>query len=426
MKRNFLFLQGNSSHFFRTLGKAIDERGYGVSRINVSGGDWFFWGDWKAVDYRGSREEFGIFVRDHVIRNDITDIVLHNDCRPGHRLAIEAVRDLDCRIWVFEEGYMRPHWLTLEEGGINGFSPLMRHTLPDLSGANDNATEDEASTVLPPGMKHRIIYDFQWQAWNYLLWFRYPKFRTHRPYPIWAEYATWARRLVVLPFRKRHAEKVVTRLTASGEPYFLFPLQLDTDSQVRVHSPFEGMGEALDTVIANFARHAPAGTRLVVKAHPLDNGWVNFKRLTGALARRYRVAQRVDYIDGGDLNTLLRHARGTVTLNSTVGLTALQTGCPVLCLARAIYDLPGLTFKGKLEAFWHSPPPPDKSTLSRFLSYLKRESLINGDYYTEQGVRLAVMNAIIRFEAPRREDAVEARMSVDVAEGQRAGRWGTS
>lgn len=426
MKRNFLFLQGNSSHFFRALGRAINERGYGVSRINMSGGDWFFWGDWRAVDYKGAPDDLGTFVRDHVKRNGITDIVLHNDCRPGHRLAIEAVRDLGCRIWVFEEGYMRPHWLTLEEGGINGNSPLMRHALPDFSGANDNVTGDEVFTALPPGLKRRVIYDLQWQAWNYLLWFRYPKFRTHRPFPIWAEYATWLRRLAVLPFRKRHAERVVTSLASSGAPFFLFPMQLDTDSQVQVHSPFAGMAEALEQVITNFARHAPADARLVVKAHPLDNGWVNFKRLTHALARRFGVAERVDYIDGGDLNLLLYHARGTVTLNSTVGLIALESGCPLLCLGRAIFDLPGLTFQGELEAFWHSPPPPGKSALSRFLSHLKRESLINGDYYTAQGVGLAVMNAIIRFEAPQREATIEARMSAPVAERQRAGQRGTS
>ncbi|MFN4230713.1 capsule biosynthesis protein [Parvibaculum sp.] len=403
MKRTFLFLQGNSSHFFLALGKALDEKGYGVSRINMSGGDWYFWGDWNAIDYKDAPERFGEFVRAHVTRNGVTDVILHNDCRPGHRLAIETIRDLGCRIWVFEEGYMRPHWLTLEEGGINGYSPLMNGTSFRLESANDNRAEEAGFVALPPGMKRRVMYDFQWQIWNYLLWFRYPRFRTHRPFPIWAEYATWLRRLVVLPFRKRHARRIIDRLAEGNEKFFLFPLQLDTDSQVRVHSPFSGMCEALDEVICNFAAHAPQDARLIVKAHPLDNGWINFRRRTLRMAQRHGVAGRVEYIDGGDLNLLVRLAAGTVILNSTVGLTALEGGCPVICLGKAIFDLPGLTFQGDLSAFWRAPERPDGDIFSGFLRHLRRESLINGDYYTDLGMGLAVENAIARFETSCRE-----------------------
>lgn len=405
MTRHFLFLQGNSSHFFTALGRALVARGYEVSRINMCGGDRFFWGSWNAVDFRGAPADFGAFVREMVVRSGVTDIVLHNDCRPGHRRAIEALRPLDCRIWVFEEGYMRPHWLTLEEGGINGFSPLMSRMKDRLAGANDNASEDEAFVSLPPGMRRRVIYDFQWQIWNYLLWFRYPRFRTHRPFPIWAEYATWARRLIAMPWRRRHARQVIDRITASGEEYFVFAMQLDTDSQVVVHSRFAGMSEALNEVIASFAAHAPSGSRLVVKAHPLDNGWTNFRRVTVSLAHRYGVAGRVDYIDGGDLRLLVSRARGMVTLNSTAGFAALEAERPVLCLGKAIFDWPGLTCQGGLAAFWKSPAPPKKDLFSAFLGHLRRESLINGDYYSKEGVQLAVGNAIKRFEAPRHDGA---------------------
>ncbi len=403
MSRKFLFLQGNSSHFFRALGGALAESGYGVSRINMSGGDWYFWGNWNAVDFKGAPARLGDFVRDHVVANSITDIVLHNDCRPGHRSAIDAVRDLGCRIWVFEEGYMRPHWLTLEEGGINGHSPLMNSMAVHLESANDNAGEESDFVSLPSGMKRRVIYDFQWQIWNYLLLLRYPRFRTHRPFPIWAEYATWLKRLAVLPFRKRQARKTVSQLVSQGQRYFVFPMQLDTDSQVKVHSPFAGMTEALEEVIGSFAAYAQKNDRLVVKAHPLDNGWVNFRRRTQAIAQRHGVLVRVDFIDGGDLNLLLRHAQGAVILNSTVGLTALEAGCPLICLGKAIFDLPGLTFKGELRAFWQSPTRPDPAHFSAFLRYLRRESLINGDYYTDQGMGLAIRNAIARFGLPRCE-----------------------
>lgn len=421
MQRTFLFLQGNSSHFFRVLGKALAERGHTVRRINMSGGDWFFWGSWNAVDYKGKPEDFGEFVRGVINADAVTDIILHNDCRPGHRLAVQVARDLGCRIWVFEEGYLRPHWLTLEEGGINGNSPLTLDAAGHLRSANDNEVTEEDFVRLPSSMARRVMYDFEWQIWNYLLWFRYPRFRTHRPFPIWAEYATWVRRLAVLPLRKRHASTVVERLSSGREPFFVFPMQLDSDSQVSIHSPFDGMTAALDTIIANFARHAPAETRLVVKAHPLDNGWRNFRKRTAGLARRYGVASRVDFIDGGDLNVLVKLAQGVVTLNSTVGFIALSAGCPVICLGKAIFDLPNLTFQGNLSLFWREGRAPNRELLSGFLEHLRQESLVNGDYYTGQGIALAVGNAIARFENSGRRGVTPSNHPCDLGANRKTG-----
>jgi len=36
---------------------------------------------------------------------------------------------------VFEEGYLRPHWVTYERGGANGHSRLMQMTLPAMQAA---------------------------------------------------------------------------------------------------------------------------------------------------------------------------------------------------------------------------------------------------------------------------------------------------
>ena len=401
MNRAFLFLQGNSSHFFPALGRALAERGYSVKRINVCGGDRYFWGAWNAVDYRGAPEDFGAYVCDLVAAEGISDIVLHNDCRPLHRDAIMAIRDMACRVWVFEEGYIRPHWLTLEEGGINGHSPLLRD--PHGSSGSEAAIACEPDYVpVLPAMRRRVVYDFQWQIWNYLQWLRYPNYRTHRPFPIWAEYATWTRRLATLPLRRRQAARIIERRVAGGDEFFVFPMQLDSDSQVRLHSSHNNMTEALEHVIRSFASHASSPARLVVKAHPLDNGWTNFRRRTRKIADRYGVSGRVDYIDGGDLQALVRGARGVVTLNSTVGLIALDLGRPLICLGKAIFDRPGLTFQGGLDDFWSKAPLPDRELFVDFRRQLLKRSMINGDYYTPAGIQLAVTNAIARFEGAHR------------------------
>ncbi|MBO6636244.1 MAG: capsular biosynthesis protein, partial [Parvibaculum sp.] len=187
--------------------------------------------------------------------------------------------------------------------------------------------------------------------------------------------------------------------TRSGERYYVFPMQLDSDSQVTAHSEFTGMEQALEHVIGSFAVNAPRDTQIVVKLHPLDNGWINFRRLTDAIAARWGVSSRVTFIDGGNLDALVDGSLGVVTLNSTVGLSALKRGKPVICLAKAIFDVPGLTFQGDIDRFWGVERGPDNALLQRFLAYLTRRALIVGDFYTAEGVALAVTNAIDRFEA---------------------------
>jgi capsular polysaccharide export protein len=395
---SFLFLQGHASPFYLRLGHALDQAGHLVRRINICGGDRLFWGAWHAEDHRGPLSELDGAVRAAAHCHGSTDLVVYNDCRPCNAIAIRTAKQLGMRVHVFEEGYLRPDWITLERDGVNGNSCLpsdpgwYRETAPRLG---------HSETALPvgAGMRARIIYDFQWQAANYAYLLRYPRYRTHRPYPIWAEYATWLKRLAGLRRAHGAADALVADLIARRQRFFLFPLQLDTDSQVRQHSHFGRLTVAIDAVIDSFARTAPTNARLVVKNHPLDNGWINYGALIGRRAREAGVKDRVHFIDGGDLKALIEHCAGVVTINSTVGLTALDRGRPVIALGNAIFRLPGLSCEEGLDEFWQAPRPPDPDLLSAFHAIVVRACLVNGNFYTREGLDLAVRNSVTRLVA---------------------------
>ena len=412
--RSILFLQGNASWFYHRLGRALAENGHHVRRVNICGGDWVFWRDWNALDFSDPMAGFEPFLEELMAREGVTDIVLHNDCRAVHRTAIAVAKARDATAWVCEEGYLRPDWLTLERYGINGYSRL-----PD-----DPDWYRETARGLPPydpgepvgaATRLRIAYDFKWQFANYLHGRRWPHYVTHRPYPILKEYATWAVRLAALRWAGPRARRVVDALARGGPAYFLFPLQLDTDSQIRVHSPFERMPAAIEAVIAHFAAEAPPESRLVIKNHPLDNGYINYNRLIKRLARRRGAADRVTFIDGGDGNALIDGARGVVTVNSTMGLTALERGAAVICLGKAVYDVPGMTHTGGLASFWQAPEKPCMDLLDAYRRVVARTSLINGNFYSDAGLDSAVGHAVSRIESPidPLADAPPRRMNVE-------------
>jgi capsular polysaccharide export protein len=397
-RRGFLFLQGMATRFFDRLGRALAERGHAVYRVNFNGGDRAFWRLPGAVDFCGRPKDWPEFLDRLIIELGISDIILFGDCRPLHRAAIRVAETRALRIHVVEEGYLRPDWITFEEGGVNGHSSLPR----------DPRWYRERARSLPPwrdppavpgSFRRRATEDVLYTTASTLGMWRFPHYATHRPYYQLIEYAGWLRRLALKRGAERRAATAIDQVCNRPGPLFLFPLQLDCDYQVRVHSPFGAMHLAIKHVLASFAQHAPAAACLAVKLHPLDSGLVDWTAITQYLAVELGIADRIVILDGGDLTKLLARRPAVVTVNSTVGTLALGAGLPVAVLGKAIYDMPGLTFQGELEDFWQAPTPPDTSLFDAFRRVLAARCLIPGSLFNEAGLRVAVEAAVERLEA---------------------------
>ncbi len=401
-RRVFLFLQGPPGPFFARLGTALAAAGHRVHRINFCGGDRVAWPG-RAANYRGRAEEWPRFFEDYSSRHGVTDLVLFGDCRPLHRAAHGLATINRLRIHVFEEGYIRPDWVTLEADGVNGHSTLSREPDWYLS----------AARALPPlapqppiaasfSRRAREAYDY-YQA-SVLQRGLFPHYRSHRPNAAIREGLGWLRRLALRKRVRERAQRIIAGL--AGTSYFVFPLQLDSDHQIRIHSPFGSMRVAIDYVIASFARRAPPQALLVIKEHPLDNGLVDWGRCVRARASQHGVADRVLYIGDGDIDPLVAGARGLVTINSTTGTLSLGAGVPTAVLGQAVYDIAGITHQGPLDAFWSRPKKPDPALWDAFCRVLLDRCLIRGGFLSDEGVDLLVENAAARLSQPRAEEVI--------------------
>lgn len=330
----------------------------------------------------------------------ITDLVLFGDRRPVHRPAIDLAKRFGIRVHVFEEGYFRPFWVTLEREGVNAHSPLPRN--PDWYrqvGASLPEYGDGTPFHSPFRIRaaHDVLYHLAGSA-NPLF---FPGYRTHSPWPAHVEYAGYLRRFARQPYHERIDRRLVDNLIRSGAPFYLLPLQLNSDAQIRDHSPFADMTAVMAYVMESFAAHAPDRAKLVIKNHPLDMGFVNYRRIIAGLEQRFALSGRVCYLETGDLMTLLKHASGVVTVNSTVGALALQQNCPTITLSDPVYSLPGLTFQGQLDVFWSDTVPPDAELFRRFRNTVIHTTQINGGFYCRTGIDMAVENAAGRLTADR-------------------------
>lgn len=395
--RRVMLLQGLMGPFFRELGKGLIARGHKVFKVNFNGGDRLYWRLANGIDYTGSLADWPQTFSGLLDTHQITDIMLFGDCRDHHTGAPEICRARNIRAWVFEEGYIRPDWVTMELGGVNGHSSLPR----------DPQWYRDAAAALPPLPEHkRVLSSFRRRATQGLFYnaadvltrWRFKGWTNHRPWHPLVEGAGWARKLNSRQLREQRAVQLIERLEADSARYFLFPLQLDSDAQIRLHSPFAGVADALKVVIDSFAAHAPADVRLVVKEHPLDNGVRDWELEARDLALRAGVEDRVDYLAWGDIEAVAERALGMVTINSTSGTLGLARSLPVIVLGTAIYDMPALTCQDGLDRFWTQATPPDPETFAAFRRVLIDRCLIPGGFFSDDAVAKVVEHAIARFE----------------------------
>ena len=125
MRRNVLMLQGPVGPFFARFARDLEVRGFNVFKINFNGGDKLFYRRKRTISYTGKLKDWENYLERLIKNRNIGRIYLFGDCRSYHRTARKVANKLGIRVFVFEEGYIRPDFITLEEHGVNGNSPMM-------------------------------------------------------------------------------------------------------------------------------------------------------------------------------------------------------------------------------------------------------------------------------------------------------------
>ena len=128
--RVFLFLQGPHGPFFLQLARMLEIAGYSCWRVGFNAADKVFWRPQnRFIGFKGPQDEWAETFGNLITDKKNTDLVLYGDTRYIHQIAISESRDRNITVHVFEEGYLRPYWVTYERGGSNGNSRLMKMPL---------------------------------------------------------------------------------------------------------------------------------------------------------------------------------------------------------------------------------------------------------------------------------------------------------
>ena len=415
--RRFLFLQGPHGPWFHRLGHLLRSAGAQVWRVGFNLGDRIFWPGPGYVAFDAPQANWPATCTALMDRHAITDLVLYGDTRPVHAQAVAIARERGITVHVFEEGYLRPYWVTYERGGANGHSRVMDLTVADMQAALARVDLDLPDTPATWGdMRQHIVWGALYHGCVALGFRAYRNFRPHRALTVGQEFVVYLKRLILMPFHRLERRLATARIRRGGFPYHLAILQLEHDASFRDHSPFSSMTEFLALVIDGFAKGAPRHHHLVFKAHPLEDGRVPLLPEIRRLAAARGVAERVHFVRGGKLAQLLNDARSAVTVNSTAGQQALWRGLPLRSFGIAVYAKPEFVSAQPLEAFFTAPQRPDTQAYRDYRHFLLETSQVVGGFYSARGRRALLRQVADMMLSP--DDPYEALSSGKAAPRQ--------
>ncbi len=395
-KKSFVFLQGPHGPFFAQLAKMLTETHADVLRVCFNAGDERFWPkSLPSVQFKLDVVEWSAYFQTLVKEHSVTDLVLYGDTRAIHAEAIAIAKKKNITIHVFEEGYLRPYWVTYERDGVNGNSALMNMSMDDVIKRRAKRQVDLQATPAQWGsLWHHNWYGF---AYHFALATgarKYPNYKPHRNISIWEEVKLNAIRLLMMPYHIVQRDITTRKFIKSGSPFFVAMLQLEHDASLKYHSDYQSQEQFINELIENFVFHAPSHYRLVFKMHPLDDQRAPIRQWINDACKTFDAENRVYCIHGGKLGAFMNRAKAAIAINSTSVQQAMWRGIPVKLFGRSVFGKLDFTSDQSLQEFFKTPDAPDKERFLEYRSYLLETSQIGGGYYTQTGRAEVLRNAV--------------------------------
>lgn len=193
---------------------------------------------------------------------------------------------------------------------------------------------------------------------------------------------------------------------SNEETLLLLPLQIETDTNIVLHSPYYKQMADIVSDLAHCLKDYEH-VRIVAKAHPEDSS-------ENADATRAACGDKIIFSNDMNLIPLLEAADGLITVNSTTGFEMLLRGKPVLCLGNAMYTGKGFTFDlhskedlGQLFANFLEATRRDSFKEKPFLTFLHHvlsHSLFALDRKDTWGGNAKIAETILHFSRLQKRD----------------------
>ncbi|MFI3245862.1 MAG: hypothetical protein R3Y10_05160 [Ferrimonas sp.] len=303
---------------------------------------------------------FYVAIKAFIIEKGITLLLVNNDTRWYHAIAIEVCRELEIRYLVTEQGLIRPYTTVIDPKGVNAYADI-RFDAQQWPEKIENAPVKFTPQDKHDSLKSMAIFAL------FLLCFASERVLGSRTILRYMH-----NNYSLQKYGKRLINRIKPRTTLNDklkESSALLLLQLEYDSQILLHSPFESNQEIIQFVenITQFHK-----MNLAIKAHPLDMD-------------EYRISENSYWVDG-NLRALTEQAQVVFTVNSSAVIDVLHTNTPLLLMGESIFAHQGIAAKWCTQANMNNIIEArnhvDIKQRQRFVNYLSQQYLLVGAGYS--------------------------------------------
>ena len=390
-----LILQTPFGDFCKHAIVQFTKQGHKIFKISFNGGDLLncgFYGDL----FTKPPHKFRSYIKNYIKRNSIEAVVAFGDCRFYHRVAGKVCKSLGLPFIALEEGYLRPNYITVDAEGVNAnsrtnFFEEVENPI-SLTDFNDN---HKTKNLLLTKTPHVILYYLA----KFFMRPIFPYYHHHRSYSIFKETYYWIRsarrRLMSIHFEHQNIRKII-----GNREFYFVPLQVHNDSQIEFHSHYSSIEQFIDEVMLSFSRNAGKDKAIVFKHHPQDIGFKKYSRFINDLSKLYGITTRVIVLSDFNIPNLLRNSIGCITINSTVGLSAIIHNTPTIALGKCFYNKDGITHQHGLDTFWNECSTPDENLKKLMFHNIRTKTQVNGSFYdySEENISLCVQTILARIQ----------------------------
>ena len=306
------------------------------------------------------------FLRGYLKNENIELVTMHNDLRWQHSLAIEVCKELGVKYLITERGIFRPDTTTIEFKGVNAYSSLPKDK--EFYKKHDVVSKELKSYKVSKVTNLKVNIKFA-------IFILLNKIGSIFGLNSTIRNKSYSLSTYINLFIKQKFGKSNKNIVTLPKRYVFVPLQVNTDTQILIHSDFKDMQEFISKVENDFYS-LESDIGLVFKIHPMEKGIIE-----------YLFDKRSIVVDS-DTNELVKNSECIVTINSTVGFEAIEKYKKVLVLGGAFFKIDGIaicsskeTFLEDLKNTLNNNNTIDMCIIDKFVSYLKYEYQVNGNLF---------------------------------------------
>lgn len=370
-----LLLVGPLGLFFSRVSRHLEKHGVKVYKLSLPLIEPGFRRE-QLIRYNKRDGCFKGFLENQIHEKGIKHLMMYGDYIHLHAEALTfASEHTDLSTTIFELGYIRPGYITVEEKGVNRRSCLAKNVKGLPSGSGERVAEVVKRRKLLRLAKALIYIVHSFTPYQ-LMDYRHKL--DPQPIDLWHQY--WGY-LSYMYFKVK--ERAARKSLDSPQDFVLVALQVAFDSQLKEEEKYSSNEVTIIEVCRSLKEDCADKTmRVYFKHHPRDRGFNNYRRFIKRIAECYGVNERVQYIHDVPMDQVLsaKRLKGVITINSTVGIESISKGIPTLTLGKAFYASHELTHQGSLTSFWSEATPPSEKHARLFIDDIIERTQIRGSF----------------------------------------------